>query len=80
MHKFINRVKKHRHNKIKRKHINQFERLLDKNGYSHNFYNQCTNNRCPPLANNKGNRLVTINNNNNHNKHSTNTTTKPQQL
>ena len=34
---FINRIKDHRHNKIKEKHINKFERLYFKcHGYLHN--------------------------------------------
>ena len=39
---FINRIKEHRHDKIKKKHINKFEKLYFKRyGYHHNL-NRCT--------------------------------------
>ena len=41
---FINRIKDHRHNKIKRKHINKFERLYFKcHGYLHNLNRHAVN-------------------------------------
>ena len=53
--RLINKVKEHRHDKIKRRQTDKFKRLLEKNGYFHNFQ---TNNRCPPSSNNDINRRV----------------------
>ena len=41
---FINKIKEHRHNKIKEKHINKFERLYFKcHGYHHNLNRHAAN-------------------------------------
>ena len=50
---FINRIKEHRHDKIKNKHIEKFEKLHFKHyGYHHNI------NRCTPSFDNIGNDTV----------------------